>query len=53
MSNSAFGFYGAFGSAAYADPDRALAVGFVCRQARGLPMLKLAPSIAKTVDAIR
>ncbi|MGI9611640.1 MAG: serine hydrolase domain-containing protein [Acidimicrobiales bacterium] len=45
-SPEAFGFYGAYGSGAYADPARQLAVGFVVREARGAPLVKLSKAIA-------
>jgi len=41
VSRSAFGFYGAYGSGAYADPERGLAVGLVVRDAQRLPLPKL------------
>jgi CubicO group peptidase (beta-lactamase class C family) len=47
---SSFGFYGAYGSGAYADPDRQLAIGFVVQQAKGLPLTKLARAINAAVD---
>ncbi len=50
-SPSSFGFYGAYGSGGYADPDRRLAVGFVVQHAKGLPLTKLARSINAAVDA--
>lgn len=40
-SPSSFGFYGAYGSGAFADPERGIAVGFVCQQADKLPLVKL------------
>ena len=49
-SPDAFGFYGAFGSGAYADPSRNLAVGLVCQQARGLLLSKLVAKITTTID---
>ena len=50
-SPAAFGFYGAFGSGAFADPRRGLAVGLVCQQARGRPPLtRLVPKITRAVD---
>jgi CubicO group peptidase (beta-lactamase class C family) len=49
-SPSAFGFYGAYGSGGYADPDRRLAVGFVVQQAKGLPLTKLARRINSACD---
>ncbi len=49
VSRSAFGFYGAFGSGAYADPDRRLAVGLVVREAQRLPL----PRLVKLIDAAR
>lgn len=50
MSPEAFGFFGAFGSGAFADPARNLAVGFVCREAQGLPLRKLGKAIVDVVD---
>jgi CubicO group peptidase (beta-lactamase class C family) len=49
-SPTAFGFYGAYGSGGYADPDRRLAVGFVVQQAKGLPLTKLARQISSAAD---
>ena len=49
-SPSAFGFYGAYGSGGYADPDRRLAVGYVVQQAKGLPLAKLARQINTALD---
>jgi CubicO group peptidase (beta-lactamase class C family) len=49
-SPSAFGFYGAYGSGGYADPDRRLAVGFVVQHAKGLPLTKLARQINTATD---
>lgn len=49
-SLNSFGFYGAYGSGAYADPDRGLAVGFVVREARGIPLAKLTSTINAVVD---
>ena len=49
-SPAAFGFYGAYGSGAYADPDRRLAVGFVVQHAKGLPLVKLARAINAASD---
>lgn len=46
VSRSAFGFYGAFGSGAYADPEKRLAVGLVVREAQRLPLPKLVRLIA-------
>ena len=36
-SPSSFGFFGAYGSGGYADPDRRVAVGFVVHQAKRAP----------------
>ena len=44
-SSCAFGFYGAYGSGGFADPDRRLAVGLVLREANGIPLTKLVPRI--------
>ncbi len=52
-SRGSFGFYGAYGSGAYADPARNLAVGFVVQEARGMPLMKLVPAINATVDRYR
>jgi CubicO group peptidase (beta-lactamase class C family) len=49
-SVASFGFYGAYGSGGYADPDRQLAVGFVVQHAKGLPLIKLARAINAAVD---
>ncbi len=49
-SPEAFGFYGAFGSGAFADPSRDLAVGFVCRQAVGMPLQRIVPAVIAAVD---
>ncbi len=49
-SPSAFGFYGAYGSGAYADPERRLAVGFVVQHAKGMPLVKLARQINTAID---
>ena len=46
---SSFGFYGAYGSGAFADPERRLAVGFVVQQAKGVPLTKLARAIFAAV----
>ncbi|MEM9135034.1 MAG: serine hydrolase domain-containing protein [Actinomycetota bacterium] len=50
MPKEAFGFYGAFGSGAFADPTRELAVGFVCRQAVGMPLSRIVPSVLRAID---
>ncbi len=49
-SPTAFGFYGAYGSGAFADPSRGLAVGFVVQEAKGTPLAKLGPAITAAVD---
>lgn len=46
----AFGFYGAYGSGAFGDPDRRLGVGLVVREATGFPMAKLAKALYKEID---
>lgn len=43
-----FGFFGAFGSGAFADPDRELAVGLVLHQSRRFPLVRL---LAPILDA--
>lgn len=52
-SGESFGFYGAYGSGAYADPARNLAVGFVVQAARGMPLMRLVPAINTIVDRHR
>ena len=52
-SAESFGFYGAFGSGAFADPTRNLAVGLTVHQAKGLPLPKLLGPILEAADAIR
>lgn len=47
----AFGFYGAYGSGGFADPDLRLGVGLVVQEASGFPMAKLAAALYKTLDA--
>ena len=47
VSADAFGFYGAFGSGAFCDPARELAVGLVVRQAKGFPLSKLMGSVTE------
>ena len=49
-TQGSFGFYGAFGSGAYAEPERRLAVGFVVQQGKGLPLPKLARMIGEHTD---
>jgi hypothetical protein len=51
--STAFGFYGAYGSGGYADPNRRLGVGFIVQQARGIPLTKLAAAIQKAADRQR
>ncbi len=51
-SPTSFGFYGAFGSGAFADPERQLAVGLVCREAKGLPLMKLLAPILRATDRL-
>lgn len=45
-----FGFYGSYGSGAFADPARDLAVALVVQEAKGLPLAKLLPEILAAVD---
>jgi CubicO group peptidase (beta-lactamase class C family) len=47
--SSTFGFYGAFGSGAFGDPVNNVGVGFVVQQAKGTPLLNLAPAIFSAV----
>ena len=49
-SRDAFGFYGAYGSGAYADPERQLAVGLVVRDAKGTPLIKLNKALSAAVS---
>lgn len=49
-STDSFGFYGAFGSGAFVDPSRRLAVGLVVQQAKGFPMARLVGPITKAAD---
>lgn len=49
-SPSSFGFYGAFGSGAFADPDRRLAVGLTVQAAKGFPLNKLLGPILAAAD---
>lgn len=49
-SRSAFGFYGAFGSGAFADPDRRLAVGLVLQQSRSVPLNRLVGPILEAAE---
>lgn len=51
VSADAFGFYGAFGSGAFCDPTRHLAVGLVVRQARGFPLSSLMGPITDAADS--
>jgi CubicO group peptidase (beta-lactamase class C family) len=55
MSHRAFGFYGAFGSGAWADPTRELAVGFVLAEGRSpvTPLNRLGAEVLAIVDADR
>lgn len=53
MSHRAFGFYGAFGSGAWADPTRELAIGFVLAEGRSpvTPLNALGTEAIAIVDA--
>ncbi|MGH1490234.1 MAG: serine hydrolase domain-containing protein [Acidimicrobiales bacterium] len=48
-SPEAFGFYGAYGSGGFADPEHGLAVGLVVQEAKGVPMKKLLPAIYRSL----
>ncbi|MEM7274999.1 MAG: serine hydrolase domain-containing protein [Actinomycetota bacterium] len=48
----AFGFYGLFGSGAYADPIRQVAVGFVVQESQTAPMLRLRRAVNKAVERV-
>lgn len=52
MSHRAFGFYGAFGSGAWADPSRELAIGFVLAEGRTpvSPVNALGVEVVRVVD---
>ena len=52
MSHRAFGFYGAFGSGAWADPSRELAIGFVLAEGRSpvTPLNRLGAEVLSIVD---
>ncbi|MFV0259420.1 MAG: serine hydrolase domain-containing protein [Acidimicrobiales bacterium] len=50
---AAFGFFGAFGSGAFADPERSLAVGLVCQAATGRPMVPLIALRSRIDAAVR
>ncbi|MDH5519553.1 MAG: beta-lactamase family protein [Acidimicrobiia bacterium] len=50
LAPTAFGFFGAYGSGGFADPERQLAVGLVVQEAKGLPLPKLVKSLAQTVN---
>lgn len=49
----AFGFFGAYGSGAFADPSRRLAVALTVQQAKGFPLVKLMPTILAAADERR
>lgn len=53
MSPEAFGFYGAFGSGAWADPTRELAIGFVLAEGRSpvTPLNAMGAEVVSIVDA--
>ena len=55
MSHRAFGFYGAFGSGAWADPSRELAIGFVLAEGRSpvTPLNRLGAEVVRVIDAER
>ena len=52
MAPEAFGFYGAFGSGAWADPGRELAIGFVLAEGRSpvTPLNRLGADVVAIVD---
>lgn len=52
VSESAFGFFGAYGSGAYADPDRQVAVGLILQETTGMPLLKLSGLISDAVKRL-
>jgi CubicO group peptidase (beta-lactamase class C family) len=53
MSHRAFGFYGAFGSGAWADPTRELAIGFVLAEGRTpvSPINRIGTEVLAIVDS--
>ena len=50
-SPQSFGFYGAYGSGAFCDPDRRLAVALTVQEAKGLPLVKLVGPILSAADS--
>ncbi len=52
-STAAFGFYGAYGSGGFADPERNLALGLTVQEAGGIPLTKLVPKLLAAADAGR
>lgn len=53
LGAESFGFFGMFGSGAWADPRRQLAVALVTPDAVGLPLAKLGKAIVRAADARR
>jgi CubicO group peptidase (beta-lactamase class C family) len=50
MSPRAFGFFGMYGSGAWGDPDRQLAVAVVCRNATVSPLVRVGRRVVAAAD---